>query len=189
MYWIFIAVGVLAILLLIYIFYPSIKKLWGGKRIRIVKEKRVKKDKTPEVITPPVKNEDIEIIQNYGDLFKEEKLFDDPDTKVNYKNLDLGDFFEDDNEILNITNVKAPRTDNLYGNKLDDDVESLFEEFRRESIKDRDVPSKYYSYKDELSEIMDSEQGDKNDVKTQFEKMSDEMKALFISDILKRVDD
>ena len=131
--WLVILIVVLAVFLLIYIFYPSIKKMFSLKN-RTVKsspskeqkqnERAVKKQeklenkkkKKKEKQTKKENNleKKIEIIENEGDLFSDGPVFEDdsnegledPDTKVNYENFDLDGFFETESKDENIIYLK-----------------------------------------------------------------------------------
>lgn len=182
MFWLFISIGVIVLLLIIYIFHPSLKVLFK----KIVKKPSAKK-KDKEKVIPISKKANVEIVQNREDLFNEEKSFEDKDLRIDYDNLDIGDFFEEE-ENSNITNIRISDTEkNIYADKLDQDFESIFLNLKKESKKDIDFKKNIYN--DDLNDLMDVEYTREKDIQTQFDEMSDEVKALLLSDFLKRKDD
>lgn len=136
---------------------------------------------------PTNKKAGVEIVQNKEDFFKEKEEYKDVDLDINYDNFDIGNFFEEE-EPSNITNVKVnPRVENPYGDKLKGDFDSVFSEFKKESLRKSYLKNSLYN--DDLNDLMGAEYKNDGDIKSQFDNMSDEVKALLLSDFLKRKDD
>jgi hypothetical protein len=215
MSWIFIAVAVLALILLIYVFYPSIKKIFSKKtssdsidfkqeRKKEKESKKLarqeeKKRKLAEKSDKKIENKrvNVEIIENKIDLFKEEsKPFEDPDTQVNYDNFDLDGFFENGNQDFDNKKREVETSDNIYSQNFNELFEEDFEEFKPayspNKSKKIDLSKLDFQSNTEIADFLSENEGspwEENELRQQIEKLPNEMKALILSKFLDRKDD
>lgn len=194
MTWLIIGIAFVAVVGLIYLFYPSIKKLFS-KKAKTQKAEKTAKDeiKKSEKKEEQKSKKGVEIIQNHGDLFSEKPAVkEDPDTKVNYENFDLDGLFEENNN-ENITNLKQ---DNNEDSVFDDNFEEMFNKYfsdkeRKSSIKDKEILRTKPNFVEDDDEIEDlfkenTRSSENIDIKKQFDNLPDEMKALLLSGFLNR---
>jgi hypothetical protein len=181
-WWLIIVIAVLVLSLITYIFYPSIKKLFSHKD----KPKKIKEEKKKE---KPSEVKKVEVFENKDEKLFNERKFEDPDTKVNYDNFDFDGFFGNDENSL-----KDKKEESLSQNKI---YEDNFDDFFNKHFGDKNTNKKNnFSFRGsrngEVEDIEDlfSEKMlvEDSEVRKQFERLPDEMKALIMSDFLKRKD-
>lgn len=208
MAWI-IVLSVLIIGLLAYFLYPSITKMIKkgkeGKPSKssereLKKQERIEKrqEKKLEKKSRKEKKEDLSLENPHvyelkGDEFGDDfKPLEDPDTKVNYDNLDFGG---------EEYHSKPAEESSAFSNNIDD----MFNEyFLDEKNNENDSPEETVEFSSDGT--VDSADGDdeeirefleefdrikrgQNSLKDDFENLSPEMKALMISNFLDRKDD
>lgn len=188
MIWIFIIISALLISLLVYIFYPSIKKILSKNKTIEGKIKKEKKIRYKE----DTLNKKIEIIQNRGDLFNEEsKTDEDLDTKIDFDNFDLGGLFEDES---------PKKSEDDFNKKFNDkDFDEFFNKYfmNEDSFQTLEKPALNNKTKnrlmsnEELSDLL--WEGGKfneedNEIAKQFESLPNEIKVLILSNFLDRKD-
>ena len=89
MVWLFVALGIIVILVTIYFLFPIFKKIY----LKRASGKKNKKDKKAEVKGEKVDETNPHVFKNEGSLFDDKK--EDPDTKVNQENLEIKELFEE----------------------------------------------------------------------------------------------
>lgn len=177
MIWIIISCSIVIISLLFYIFYPSLKA-------KLVLNKSNKKHK--EFINFS-KSENIEN--------KEEKLEnqkEDPDTKIDYDNFDLGGLFEEDKNKQTDNDMENEEDNNPYSEKFEEFFNKYIGDNKEENNNDRySNPFKMRNNDwedDEINELLrENFHGESTeDLSRQFNDLSDEMKVLLLSNFLDR---
>lgn len=200
MSWIIIVVVSICVLILLFYFFPSLRKLFsikssGSKKPSLRKAKLEEKRKAKENKAQEKERKKLEklnaggtIINNEGDLFSDNPQ-EDPDTKVNYDNLNFDGLFQDD--------MPKPKPKNSKEDSED------FQEFLNKYFSDdkktrgpRKGLNTSFTFKDdsddesEADEISDYLQNydpneiEDDEIKKQLDKMPPEIKALIISNFL-----
>lgn len=188
----FIVLGsALVLSLLIYIFFPVLKKSLfnrSGKE----RKKRVKREK-PQKENKKLDSR-VEVMENKGDLFSEDfdKKIEDPDKKVNYDNFDFDGLFDNDfNSKIKINEESDKKEDSIYEENFEEMFNKYFSGDKpKKSNSIRNVKYSNSQSEDELYDMLRQNIGsdDENEFRRQFESMSDEMKALMLSNFLERKD-
>lgn len=195
MTWLIVVFAVVVFVLVVYFAKPLISKL-----IKKAKEKaKARKDKSTKKQIDKIEKEEKKlekkqkvqeetaIIENAGDDF-----FEDPDTKVNYDNFDVGGFFE--KESKPIFKDESPFVeDDDFSNNIDEMFEKYFSNEIRPSERSSYNPFGEISESDdelrEFLEELNSGKSESSQISEDFKNLSPEMKALMISNFLDRKDD
>ncbi len=208
MVWI-ISIAVLAVGVLIYFLFPVFKKIAKNrsekkdrsserelkKQQRLEKreeKKQLKKEKS--VKKEEISAESPHVFELKGDEFGEDlKPLEDPDTKVNYENLDFGGTEEA---------PATPKDQNSLSNNIEDMFNEYFLDEREDDKPEKPVDNVEFNsdgtvdsadgddeeIKDFLEEFNRVSMQGKSTIKDDFENLSPEMKALMISNFLDRKD-
>lgn len=170
---------ILAVCLLIYLFFPLLKKIKKPsserKKIRLEKKELKKKLKLEKKQPKEPENEKSKV--------------EDPDIQVEQNNLDVDGFFE--------TNFSPKEESNIeLKNDFDDIYDQLFSDSNQESEYDKwarerfDFEADYNPSKDDEIGDYDFEENVKsNDVSSILQNMPDEVKAMVFANILDKKDD
>lgn len=209
MVWI-ICISILVVGVLIYFLFPVLKKAFKNKgekkdrtsarelRRQQKLEKREEKKKNKKI--KATKKEDVSaenphVFELKGDEFGEDlKPLEDPDTKVNYDNLDFGGVEE--------TPVATPKEPSAFSNNIDDMFNEYFLDERVDDEPKQPIDNAEFNsdgtvdsadgddeeIKDFLEEFNRVSMQGKTTIKDDFENLSPEMKALMISNFLDRKD-
>ena len=197
MTWLFVGLAVLVLGLIIYFISPFFIKLFKAR-----KEKTSKKPKKDKSLEKQIKKEEKEqkALEKKQDKKAEQGViveagadfFEDPDTKVNYENFDVGGLFENDETPSFNSNNLFVDDDEDFAQNINDLYDKYFTNDIRPSARSFN-PSEMLenSTDDDLNEFleqMNSQNGDPNTISEDFKKLSPEMKALLISNFLDRKD-
>ena len=187
--------AVVVFALVVYFAWPLISKLIKklkekakGRKDKSAKKQIDKIEKEEKKLEKKQKvQEETAVIENAGDDF-----FEDPDTKINYDNFDVGGFFEKD-----IKPTIRESSDFVDDDEFSKNVDEMFESYFSNEIR----PSERSAYNpfgdsdesdDELREFLEELNaggGGDSKISEDFKNLSPEMKALMISNFLDRKDD
>ncbi|MDD4110902.1 MAG: hypothetical protein PHS54_05085 [Clostridia bacterium] len=182
MIWIIVASSILVVSLLFYIFYPSLKAKFALNRIN---QNIKSKDKKNNVNFTKF-SKDAEEIENKDIDNKKE----DPDTKIDYENFDLGGLFDEDKDSEESIDKEEDNDENPYLDKFEDFFNKYItdpKETQPQTNNPFRMRSKDWAEDDDINELLKgSFSGSAEDVEEQFNGLSDEMKALVLSNFLNR---
>lgn len=188
-----IGVCVAVVGLLCYFLWPLLSKLIKRERSKPKKEKtdkQVKKAEKKEKVSEKTQQK-LEagsgVVETAGDDF-----FEDPDTKVNYDNFDVGGYFEEDAKTQERGESPFVEDDDFSKN-----VDEMFEKYFSNEIRpsERDGFNLFENMDEsdeelrEFLEELNSGNVSNNKISEDFKNLSPEMKALMISNFLDRKDD
>lgn len=182
MVWLFVALGIIVILVTIYFLFPIFKKIY----LKRASGKKNKKDKKAEVKGEKVDETNPHVFKNEGGLFDDKK--EDPDTKVNQENLEIKELFEEtpkdyfeESEDNNLT-IKQ-NFDELFGsdsNSYKNKNDNSFDYISDGNLEDDE------EIKDLLEQIKTSSHG--NNLAEEIEELPPVIKALMLSNIFDKKD-
>lgn len=198
MIWLFVGIAVLVLALIVYFLSPFFIKLIKSRKDKPLKqnkkdksfEKQIKKEeKEKKALEKSQDKQQVEqgVVEVAGDDF-----FEDPDTKVNYENFDVGGFFEND-EMSSFESNKPVFESDDFSDNIDDMFEKYFNNEVRPS--DREEYNPFFesgeANEEDLNEFLEqlnSQTGESGSISEDFKNLSPEMKALLISNFLDRKD-
>ena len=202
MTWLFVGLGAAFVGILIYYSIPFFKKL------KNVEKKDSSKKEEKKLARQERKEEKLEKKNNLKQKGQEtsqgsvvsagDDFFEDPDTKVNYENFDLGGYFEETPKINN--NFENEHfEDDPFSENVNDMFESYFENDIHPSertpkgdpfafISDASIDGNDDEIQGFLEELNRVSSGGESNLSEDFKNLSPEMKALMISNFLDRKD-
>ena len=192
MTWLFIILSVAGLGLVLYFAWPVLSKMFkkAKESSKAKKDKKAEKQKNKEAKSEKgeeKKQQD----QNATVVVAGDNFFEDPDTKVNYENFDVGGYFE--KEPKNMFKEESPFVeDDDFSKNVDEMFEKYFSnEIRPSERAGYDPFGEMRETDDELRELLEELNSGKSEstkISEDFKKLSPEMKALMISNFLDRKD-
>lgn len=193
MWWIAFIVLV-AVIGLVYLFLPLIKKGIANAKTKRTKDKTDKKV-IKESIKQDKKNQkeqkklEKQQAKQEIELKQEKSVKDDPDLKIDNNNLDIDGFFNTD---FNAKKEKEANNEDILNKEYDDIFDSLFSNDRPSSKLNDDFDDVVYDpvKESEIRDYLNDESNLKNDkdIGKMIAELPPEIKALLLSDALDKKD-
>ena len=175
MIWIILICSIFVLSLLFYIFYPSLKAKKVFNQSNIEAKENINFSKINE-------------------NFENENKKEDPDTKIDYENFDLGGLFEEDDDEQTDNDIENAEIEEEDNNPYSEKFEEFFNRYignKEEKRKERYNPFGIRNNEwedDEINELLRENFSERSveDLSKQFNDLSHEMKVLILSNFLDR---